>query len=222
MIGVLGGTFDPIHCGHLRVALDVQQALALDEVRLLPLNQAVHRPQPIATVEQRLAMIRAAIAEEPHLVLDDRELRRGGRSYTVETLESLRAELGPTSSICLLVGADAFNAFLDWHRPMDILQLAHLVVMQRPRAEMPRSSALRAELLARSCDSVQDLREQPAGRIWMESVTQLDISATRIRRLCHQGGSLRCLTPAPVVALIQRHHLYQASQAPTANPADTA
>lgn len=220
MIGVLGGTFDPIHCGHLRVALDVQRAMALDEVRLLPLNQAVHRPQPIASAEQRLAMIRAAIAKEPQLVLDDRELRRGGQSYTVETLESLRTELGPTRPICLLIGADAFNGFLDWHRPMDILTLAHLVVMQRPRAEMPRNPALRAELQKRGCDSIRGLHDAPAGRIWMEAVTQLDISATGIRRLCQQAASLCCLTPEPVADYIRRHHLYQGASA--AHPATTA
>lgn len=222
MIGVLGGTFDPIHCGHLRVALDVQRALALDEVRLLPLNQAVHRPQPIASPEQRMAMIRAAIAGEPQLVVDDRELRRGGQSYTVETLESLRAELGPTRPIGLLIGADAFNAFLDWHRPMEILSLAHLIVMQRPRAEMPRNPILRDELQVRSCASVEDLRAEPAGRIWMESVTQLDISATGIRRLCQQGASLCCLTPVSVADYIRRHHLYQEPKASAAHSATTA
>ncbi len=134
MIGVLGGTFDPIHFGHLRPALEMRQALGLAEVRFVPLNVAVHRCQPEASGAQRLAMVRAAVGGEPRFRVDARELQRTGRSYSYETLRSLRSEVGDRQPICLLTGSDAFRDFLSWHRPDDILELAHLVVMQRPGA----------------------------------------------------------------------------------------
>ncbi|KAA6187821.1 nicotinate-nucleotide adenylyltransferase [Thiohalocapsa marina] len=212
MIGVFGGTFDPIHFGHLRPALDVHQALGLDELRFLPLNSAVHRAQPVASAAQRLAMVQAALAGEPGLRADDRELARAGPSYTVDTLHSLRQELGPRRSICLLVGGDTFNAFLDWHRPFDILALAHLVVMQRPGAAAPDDPALRAELACRGTRQLAALRQAPAGRIWIESVTQLDISATRIRGLFAAGRSPRYLLPDAVLELARREACYSAQR----------
>ena len=157
MIGVFGGTFDPIHYGHLRAALDVHQALALGELRFLPLNVPVHREQPRASAAQRRAMVEAAIAGEPGFRVDDRELVRAGRSYSVDTLTSLRDELGDTRPICLLVGGDAFNGFFDWHRPRDILELAHLVVMQRPGAPIQRDARLRTEVERRRATRREEL-----------------------------------------------------------------
>lgn len=194
-VGIFGGTFDPIHFGHLRAALDVHQSLGLCELRLLPLNVAVHREQPVASPAQRLAMVKAAIAGEPGLRADDRELSRAGRSYSVDTLASLRAELGAERPICLLVGADAFSGFFDWHRPHDILTLAHLVVMQRPGAPPPQDPMLRAELKRRLTSDRTHLQRAPAGRIWLEAVTQLDISSTRIRQMLAAGTSPRYLLP---------------------------
>jgi nicotinate-nucleotide adenylyltransferase len=208
MIGVLGGTFDPIHFGHLRPALDCLQALSLDEVRLVPLKQAVHRPQPRAPADVRLAMVRAAVAGVPGMVADGRELARVGASYSYDTLASLRLELGQTVPICLLVGADAFNGFLSWHRPVDILDLAHLVVMERPEAGSPDDPRLRALLAERGCAAV-DLHRQPAGCILRLRVTQLDISSSRIRALIAAGQSPRYLLPDPVLATIEREGLYR-------------
>jgi nicotinate-nucleotide adenylyltransferase len=116
MIGILGGTFDPIHFGHLRTALDVRQGVGLDQVRYIPLHRAVHRDQPETPAELRMRMVQAAIAGEPSFVADDRELQRAGDSYSVDTLNSLREEF-PDESLCLLLGMDAFNGFADWHRP---------------------------------------------------------------------------------------------------------
>ena len=162
MIGVLGGTFDPIHFGHLRPALDCLQALGLDEVRFVPLKVAVHRPQPMAAAGVRLAMVQAAVAGVSGLVADGRELDRAGPSYSYDTLASLRQELGPRVPICLLVGADAFNGFLTWHRPAEILDLAHLVVMQRPDAPEPSDQVLRRWLSDLGCAGPQELRRRPA------------------------------------------------------------
>ncbi len=213
MMGVLGGTFDPVHFGHLRPALEVCQDLGLREVRLIPLRQAVHRHQPLASPDQRLAMLKLAVAGEPGLCIDDRELRRSGASYTYETLVELRSELGPEEGICLLLGADAFAGFLSWHRPDDILSLAHLVVMGRPGDTHSGTAAvdenLRTWAAPRLCSSSSLLAEVPSGRIWFQDVTSLAISATRIRRLVALGLSPRYLLPDAVIALIGVDDLYR-------------
>jgi nicotinate-nucleotide adenylyltransferase len=203
MIGIFGGTFDPIHFGHLRTALDVQQALDLDEVRIIPLRDPPHREQPETTTQQRLAMIRAAIADEPTFRLDTRELEREGKSYSVRTLRSLREELGEDTPICLIIGSDAFRGFPSWHKPEEILQLAHIVVMQRPGDPLPE---LYPERLAKS---KAELRSGPAGRIYPQPVTQLQISATGIRNLIRAGESPRYLLPDGALAIIQRENLYR-------------
>ena len=208
MIGVFGGTFDPIHFGHLRPALDVVQSLDLAELRLLPLKVAVHRSQPLASAALRLQMTRLAVNGEPGFIVDDRELTRDGPSYTVDTLASLRDEVGADSPLCLLIGGDAFAGFLDWHRPRAILGLAHLVVMQRPGAPTVRDQALRDEIGRRRIDDPRALRQAPAGRIYFQTVTQLDISSTRIRRMLAAGRSPRFLLPDAVLELIDREQCY--------------
>ena len=209
MLGVLGGTFDPVHFGHLRPALEVRQALGLREVRFVPLNVAVHRPQPEAAGEQRLAMVRAAIAVEPGFVADGRELTRPGSSYSYDTLLSLRRELGESEPICLLIGSDAFRDFLTWHRPDGILGLAHLVVMRRPDGEILEEPALRRWSEPRLCTRLEELASAPAGRIWFQRVTPLGISATAIRDLVAAGLSARYLLPDAVLDIVERDGLYR-------------
>ncbi len=209
MIGILGGTFDPIHFGHLRPALDCLQVLGLQEVRLIPVNVAVHRAQPVASSDQRLAMLVAAIAAQPGFVSDTRELERPGGSFTYDTLRSLRAELGRDCPLCLLVGADAFAGFLSWHRPGDILGLAHVVVMRRPGPPSVLDSGLGAFYARYGCHDARDLAEAPAGRILFQEVTQIDISATRVRELIAQGRSPRYLLPESVLAIIESEKLYR-------------
>lgn len=209
MIGLLGGTFDPIHLGHLRPALDCLQALPLDQVRLIPLKVAVHRPQPVAPPALRLAMLEAAIAGQPGLVADPRELERPGQSYSYETLVHLRAELGDAEPVCLLVGSDAFAGFLGWHRPREILDLAHVVILRRPRAPEGLAPELRDLLRRRLCNDPAVLRDAPSGRILLQDVTQMDISSTRIRQLIGRGQSPRFLLPDPVLAICEREGLYR-------------
>ncbi|KRT56533.1 nicotinate-nucleotide adenylyltransferase [endosymbiont of Ridgeia piscesae] len=209
MIGVLGGTFDPIHYGHLRTALDVQQALGLDELRFIPLANAVHRDQPEVPAALRLTMLEAAIAGELGFVADDRELQRGGRSYTLDTLLSLRGELGDELPICLLLGSDAFNGFLSWHLPELVAELAHLVVMTRPGQALPEDPALQAFLSSRLVDEPEALRRSPGGTVIRLPVTQLEISSTGIRHLIGAGESPRFLLPDEVLRLIERHQIYR-------------
>lgn len=208
MIGVFGGTFDPIHYGHLRPALELKQALGLEQVRFIPLAVAVHREQPAASAELRLAMVQVALAGQPGFFLDDREIRRAGRSYSIDTLSELRREL-PGIPLCLFVGADAFNEFRTWHRPLDILELAHLVVMQRPGAGLPTDPALARLSRERRCSDLSGLKAASAGRIFFQPVTQLDISATAIRAQLASGESPRFLLPDPVLDIIEREQLYR-------------
>jgi nicotinate-nucleotide adenylyltransferase len=209
MIGVFGGTFDPIHFGHLRPALDCLQSLRLADVRLTPLKVAVHRSQPRAGALQRLAMVEAAIAGEPGLMADGREIGHPGPSYSYDTLRLLRAEVGLAVPICLLVGADAFNGFLTWHRPADILALAHLVVMERPGSPGPDDPLLRDLLVEHGSDDADELRALPGGRILLKRVTQLGISSSQIRALIATGQSPRYLLPDQVLAIIEHEGLYR-------------
>ena len=209
MIGIFGGTFDPIHVGHLRPALDCLQLLGLAEVRFIPLKVAVHRAQPAASPALRLAMLEAAIAGQTGFVADARELARPGGSYSYDTLLSLRAELGQERPLCLLIGADAFGGFLHWYRPLDILGLAHLVVMQRPGQVPAPDPAVRALYRERGCDAAAELAAVPGGRILFQTVTQMDVSSSLVRELIAAGRSPRYLLPEPVIAIIERERLYR-------------
>ncbi len=209
MIGILGGTFDPIHHGHLRCAQELLQDLPLDEVRLVPCRIPPHRDTPHASVEQRLRMLKAALYGAPALLVDDRELLREGPSYTVDTLHSLRAELGATS-LCLIVGMDAFNGLDGWHRWQELIGLAHIVVAHRPGWIPPQTGAV-AELLNRhAAQSSTELRAKPAGRILPWSITALDISASAIRAQVAAGKSPRFLVPEAVARIIAAEGLYAA------------
>ncbi|BAO45636.1 nicotinate-nucleotide adenylyltransferase [Thiolapillus brandeum] len=204
MIGLFGGTFDPVHNGHLRTALDVFEALELTELRFLPLGQAVHREQPLTPPEQRLALLKAAIGVQPGFRVDERELRRERPSYTVHTLEDLRDELGPAPALCLLLGRDAFNAFHTWHKPERILELAHLVVMDRPGHGLPDAPELRELMEGRVARDGAELKERAAGVIWFQPVTRLDISSSDIRRRLARGRSIRWLVPDSILSLLQQ------------------
>ena len=208
-IAVLGGTFDPVHHGHLRPALELLEELGLAEVRLVPNAVPPHRRQPAASAEQRLSMVQMAIADQPGFVLDDRELRRGGPSYTVDTLAELRAEIGPQRPLCLLLGRDAFLGLPSWHSWREILSLSHIVVMQRPGYEPEFEEPLAGEIEQRQTLSPLALHQRPAGHILFWQTRNLDISATQIRTLLAAGRSPRYLLPEVVWNYIRQQRLYQ-------------
>jgi nicotinate-nucleotide adenylyltransferase len=209
MIGILGGTFDPVHFGHLRPALDIQQALGLEEIRLLPCHIPPHRPQPVADGAQRAAMLAAAVRNYPEFSLDRRELERDGPSWTFDTLTSLRAGLG-TQSLCLLIGMDAFHGLPTWHRWHELIDLCHMVVMTRPGSEFHAAGELEEFISRHRIVDSAELESHAAGRILFHDVTQLEISATRIRTLLTQGESAGFLVPEAVLEIIRREGLYQA------------
>lgn len=210
-VGVFGGTFDPIHFGHLRPALELYEQLGLERVHMIPASVPPHRPQPHASAEHRLAMLELALAGEAGLVADDRELARSGPSYMVDTLASLRAEVGERP-ICLLLGVDAFLGLSNWERWQQLFELAHIVVAHRPGWSLQQKSmppALRQAVDSRWLGSRSELCERPAGGIWSQGVTQLAISATGIREAIASGYSASYLLPASVWRYIQQHKLYR-------------
>lgn len=209
MIGILGGTFDPVHFGHLRSAMDMQQMLGLDEVRLLPCRVPPHRDAPFATPEQRLAMLRLAIHGERSLAIDERELRREGPSYMIDTLLSFRAEVGEDHPLVLMIGMDAFQQLDRWHRWREVADLCHLAVAIRPGWTPPSGGALADLAGARRVEEAAALRARPGGKLLFCLVTQMDISASGIRRLLAEGKSPRYLLPAAVLEYIQAAGLYR-------------
>lgn len=210
-IGILGGTFDPIHNGHLRMALELYEALDLAKVHLIPLFQPVHRKQPVASPHQRLEMVECAVATEPALFADPREIKRANPSYTVDTLEELRSEM-PTTPLCLLIGIDAFLGFPSWHRWQEILDLAHIVVAHRPQYHLP-STGMIAELIeARLQQEVAYIHENLAGGILLRPITPLEISATDIRKQIAMGRNPRYLLPNRVYDYIKQHGTYSISR----------
>jgi len=208
MIGILGGTFDPVHFGHLRPALEVQETLALEELRLIPCHIPPHRPQPHASAAQRVAMLEAATARHPAFRIDTRELQRSGPSYTFDTLVSLREELGD-AGLCLLMGMDAFADLTTWHRWDELIELCHLVVMTRPGADVPAGGELAGFIRRHRAPEAAGLRDRPAGRLLFQPVTALAISASRLRALLAEGLSPAFLMPEAVIGIINREGLYR-------------
>jgi len=207
VIGILGGTFDPVHNGHCRIGLELYQQLGLDELRFVPCRQPPHRSMPQADDEQRLAMLQLAIAGQPEFVVDERELRRDGPSYMVDTLASIRAEEQDTP-LCLVLGGDAFISLTSWHRWRQLIDLAHLVVAHRPGVALMFEGEL-LELYQRCrIDDVADLNAKSAGNILLHPVTALDISSTLIREQVANGGSARYLLPDDVWVYMQQQRLY--------------
>ena len=209
-IGMLGGTFNPVHVGHLRSALEVAEQLGLDELRLIPNARPPHRDAPQVSAQDRLAMVEQAVAGVPLLTLDDRELKRDRPSYSIDTLESLRAELAVEDQLFLLLGWDAFCGLPTWYRWEELLQHCHIVVLQRPDADTELPDALRNLVAARSISDPQALKG-PCGQITFVWQAPLAVSATQIRQLLASGKSVRFLVPDAVLAYIEAHGLYRAS-----------
>ena len=208
-MGVFGGTFDPVHYGHLRTAFEMLQALRFDEVRFMPCGLPPHRGRTYASADQRLAMVRAATDGLPGFVVDDRELRREGPSYSVDTLRELRAEYA-TRPLALMIGMDAFLGLTGWHRWQAILDLAHIVVAHRPGWRAPDMGPLGELLADRGTHRIDDLHGTPGGRIFIHDVTQLEISSTEIRELVAAGRDPRFLLPDAVRELIGESGCYTA------------
>ena len=207
-IGIFGGTFNPVHIGHLRSALEVAQLMRLDELRLIPSAKPPHRAEPEVCADERLALVRLAVENAPPLQVDDRELKRDRPSYTIETLESLRQELGWEVELYLIMGWDAYCGLPSWHRWQAIFDHCHVLVLQRPDADSEAPEALRDVQAARSLSDPNAI-SGPFGHIGFIWQTPQAISATQIRQLLAQGQSVRYLVPDAVLDYINAHGLYR-------------
>jgi nicotinate-nucleotide adenylyltransferase len=208
-IGVFGGTFDPVHFGHLRAAHEARELLGLAEFRLVPAGHPPHREPPVATPRQRLEMLRLAAGPVPGFRVDDREISRSGQSYMVDTLGEIRAECG-AAPLVLVIGLDAANHLDGWHRWKSLFELAHLAVMSRPGAAFGWQGELKSEMERRLVETPRALRSDPAGRVVLLDITQLAISSTDIRLQLHSGRSPRFLLPTSVLGYIREQRLYLA------------
>lgn len=206
-IGIFGGTFDPVHYGHLRAALETREMLGLEDFRLLPSGTPPHRSRPAADARDRLAMLRLAVSGHPEFQVDDREIRRGGHSYMADTLAEIRDESGD-APILLILGQDAANDLDTWHEWRRIFDLAHLVIMRRPDSTLSFSADLRARVQGRMTERPERLHGDEAGRVLVIEVTQLAISATGIRNDLASGRSPSFLLPDRVLRYIRQRGLY--------------
>lgn len=203
-----GGTFDPVHLGHLAIAHAAHAALGA-RVRLMPAADPPHRAPPGADAGHRARMLELAVAGDRALTVDRRELDREGRSYTVDTLSALRAEIGVQRPVALLLGADSFIALPHWKSWRALFDLAHFVVAERDGHGLDALPAeLAAEVMPRLTDAPSDLRASPAGRVLRLRQPLADVSATRVREIIRSGGDGSTLLPAAVAAYIDRHRLY--------------
>ncbi|QJR09109.1 putative nicotinate-nucleotide adenylyltransferase [Usitatibacter rugosus] len=211
-LGLFGGTFDPIHFGHLRLATELAEAFKLEQVIFLPAGLPYHRGAAAhATAEQRLTMVKLAIQRDARFDVDDRELRRSGPTYTYDTLAEVRAERGPQVPLVFLLGSDAFGQIHTWHRWTELFDLAHFAVAIRADDTEWLSKgpgAFHADVGPRVTLNLRELLGSPAGKVMTFSMTPLAIASTAIRNLVKDDGSIRYLTPDPVAEYIRSHKLY--------------
>ena len=205
MIGIYGGTFDPVHFGHLRTALEIKEIFSLNEVRLIPCAQPAHREIPLTSPQMRLKMLKLATQNRPELVIDKRELERTGFSYMIDTLISLRNE-NTTLPLLLIIGTDAFQGLEKWHHWQNLFDYAHIVVITRPTYQQQELSAFLTSKLTKNKDK---LKSEISGYLFFQSVTQLDISASMIRDTIKEGLNPAFLLPNPVIEYIKTNQLYK-------------
>lgn len=209
-LGVFGGTFDPVHIGHLRTAVELRESLGLEAVRFMPAAQPPHRDAPGVLPEHRAAMVELAVAGVPGLSCDRRELARSGPSYSVDSLTELREELGARRGLCLIVGSDALAGLPHWHRWEALIDLCHIVCVARPGWEWPRAEPLAGWLRARITEEPQQLSRRAAGCVFAARLRPLPVAATELRALLQSGRSARYLVPDTVLDYIECHGLYGA------------
>ena len=209
--GLFGGTFDPVHFGHLRLATELAEAFHLEKVVFIPAGLPYHRGRDAhATSEERLTMLKLATARDARFDVDDRELKRGGNTYTYDTLAEIRKEQ-PTRPLVFLIGTDSFAKIDTWHRWNELFDLAHFAVAVRANDEnwlAKGPGVFPKEVWPRITLNPRDLQAAPAGKVMTFAMTPLSISSTALRALAGEGASLRYLTPEPVVEYIRSRNLY--------------
>ncbi|HVS26575.1 MAG TPA: nicotinate-nucleotide adenylyltransferase [Burkholderiales bacterium] len=208
-IGILGGTFDPVHYGHLTLAAEVAEQLNLAEVRFIPAGTPPHRPAPLASPKARVDMLQLAISGNPRFSVDQREISRTSARYTVDTLSELRQEVGASRPLCLLLGTDAFAGLATWRRWEKLFNLAHVAIALRPGFSLKDlPPVLAAEFAKRRAPSPRTAVSSPCGSIVVLEITPVDISASMIREQLAEGATVRDWLPPAVLDYIRINHLY--------------
>ncbi len=208
-VAIMGGTFDPIHNGHLRTAVEVLDRYQYSELRLIPCFQPVHKGWPSVSPQQRLEMAKLAISGDSRLRVDSREMDREGPSYSVDTLRDIRSEIGPNESLIMVLGMDSFLSLPTWQNWQELIQYSHLLVVSRPGWEPDLISELSAFCENYRAASSHELQCAPSGRVWFETLTPLGISSSMIRALARKNESIAYLLPEPVQKYIEQHQLYR-------------
>jgi nicotinate-nucleotide adenylyltransferase len=206
-IALMGGTFDPIHYGHLRCAEEARVKLGLETLFLLPAGNPVHRATPQASNAQRLEMLRLAQIEFPGLAIDQRELVREGPSYMVDTLQEIRTQW-PEKPLLLLIGQDSANELNSWHRWQELFELAHLIILSRPGSNVAYRPELQRQITRRQVDDPEALSTQKAGFVLPLQVTAIDVCATTIKSMIRLGRSPNAMLPERVMTYIRENGLY--------------
>ncbi|MDP6197645.1 MAG: nicotinate-nucleotide adenylyltransferase [Porticoccaceae bacterium] len=208
-VALFGGTFNPIHNGHLRIATELTEVLQVEHIRIIPCAFPPHRVEPQASAGQRLAMLQAATVNQPRLVADDIELHRSTPSFSIDTVALVREQMTPQQPLFFCIGMDALNSINTWQRWEELLHHCHIVVSSRPGVEAPKSGPVADWVEEYRCDDLRLVQKKPAGNIYFCDLTMLEISSTDIRNKIARGDSINFLTPDAVVEYIQQHHLYE-------------
>ena len=209
VVAFMGGTFDPVHFGHLRMALELKQALKADQFRLIPCGDPYHKSQLVSAAAVRYEMLEWALRDDPELTLDDRELNRQGPTYSYDTLVSLRGEFGPDASLVMVMGMDSFLSLPQWYNWQQLTELGHILVVHRPGSELALCGELREWYAPRKTSELDDLRSKAAGYISDIRMTMLEISSSQIRGLLTKGQSPQYLLPDSVLDFIRQNYLYR-------------
>jgi len=207
LIGVYGGTFDPIHLGHINAAIEIQQTLGMKEGRMVLSARPPHRRQPVLSIEQRFELLTLATENEEKLIADDCEMHRSGPSYMVDTLFQIKQNK-PRQSLALILGMEAFNGITQWHRWTDLLDLAHIVVTDRAGFDNEWDVLVIEVVEKHRTFDKAELKKLTHGKIYRQDVTPIDISATQIRAIVQQGQSAKHLLSPVVWAEISNKNLY--------------
>lgn len=210
-VGVLGGTFNPVHVGHLRAAIECRDLLGLDTISLLPASLPPLKAIPGVDAEHRARMLDLAVAGIAGLEVDRRELEREGPSYTIDTLSELRAELGPERPMVFIMGADALANLHLWHSWQDLLNVAHIAVLARPLRALQAGPGVESWLHKHRVEPAQ-LTTRPFGCLAQLEQPTFDVSSTRLRQALQTGANVRFLLPEPVLEYIDSHGLYRSSK----------
>lgn len=206
-IALLGGTFDPVHLGHLQIARKLLETVPFTEIRFIPNKQPLLKNTAQASTAQRLAMLKSALADEPKMIIDERELKRETPSYMVETLQSLREEFS-TTPLALIIGMDAFLQLPQWHQWQDLIKLAHIIVINRKDCLLPSDEPLISFIKQHQIEDIQQLQQSPAGKLLFIELPLIDISSTAIRSTIANGGDVDALLPRSVYDYIKAENLY--------------